>query len=358
MCQTACPVDINTGLLVKRLRRADANAAENAAWNLAARHWDTVTRGAGTALDAVSRVSAGVVIPVNNAARAILGKDRVPLYSPELPGGGSRRKRTAPEVMPDAVYFPACVGAMFGPAGSGRRNNGRKPAGKGVQYSLEQLAQRAGIELLVPTGIDGLCCGTPWSSKGMTAGQSTMWDKTITALREATRDGNLPVVCDASSCTEGLRQAIEADEPPVGQRPLRIIDAVDYAANHIVPMLLDYPKLTSVVLHPTCSSTRLGINPALKAVAAALAERVDVPENWGCCAFAGDRGMLHPQLTASATRQQGAEATAFEAPAYASCNRTCELGLTRATGHDYRHILELLEESTRPRGALRYIPIF
>jgi D-lactate dehydrogenase len=39
---------------------------------------------------------------------------------------------------------------------------------------------------------------------------------------------------------------------------------------------------------------------------------------------------------------------ALDADAHASCNRTCELGLTRATGADYRHVLELLEEATRP----------
>jgi hypothetical protein len=33
--------------------------------------------------------------------------------------------------------------------------------------------------------------------------------------------------------------------------------------------------------------------------------------------------------------------------AYASCNRTCEIGMTRATGHDYRGILELVWEAVR-----------
>lgn len=32
--------------------------------------------------------------------------------------------------------------------------------------------------------------------------------------------------------------------------------------------------------------------------------------------------------------------------AHASVNRTCELGLTRATGKPYRHPLELLDEVT------------
>jgi D-lactate dehydrogenase len=33
--------------------------------------------------------------------------------------------------------------------------------------------------------------------------------------------------------------------------------------------------------------------------------------------------------------------------AYVSGNRTCEIGMARATGEDYRHVLEVLEEATR-----------
>ena len=38
-------------------------------------------------------------------------------------------------------------------------------------------------------------------------------------------------------------------------------------------------------------------------------------------------------------------ARTFEA--YASSNRTCEIGMKRATGRPYQHILELLEVATR-----------
>jgi len=82
-----------------------------------------------------------------------------------------------------------------------------------------------------------------------------------------------------------------------------------------------------------------------------VADRVDVPENWGCCGFAGDRGMLHPELTESATRAQAADVATLDTAVHASCNRTCELGMTRATGRDYRHVLELLEEVSRPAAA-------
>ncbi|MFK0040251.1 FAD-binding and (Fe-S)-binding domain-containing protein [Paenarthrobacter sp. NPDC090517] len=343
MCQTACPVDINTGSLVKRLRRNDAGKLANGAWNAAAKHWEGVTRGAALALTVVDKLPSAVVTPPNKAARAVLGADTVPLYSPELPGGGSARKRPIPAGHVDAVYFPACVNTMFGAAGF----DSPGATGRGVQYSLEQLSARVGLTLLVPQGIDGLCCGTPWSSKGMADGQETMRAKTLAALRQATRDGDLPIVCDASSCTEGLRHAVESDVPAEGQLPLRIVDAVDFAVERILPCLPEYQRLGSLALHPTCSSTRMGLNDALSVVAGAVADRVDIPENWGCCAFAGDRGMLHPELTASATARQATEVADMRAAAHASCNRTCELGMTRATGSQYRHVLELLEELSR-----------
>ncbi len=342
MCQTACPVDINTGSLVKRLRRNDAGKLANGAWNAAAKHWEGVSRGAALALTVVDKLPAAVITPPNKAARAVLGADTVPLYSPELPGGGSARKRPIPAGHVDAVYFPACVNTMFGPAGVSPQS-----PGQGVQYSFEQLSARVGLTLWVPQGIDGLCCGTPWSSKGMADGQETMRAKTLAALRQATRDGELPIVCDASSCTEGLRHAVESEVPAEDQLPLRIVDAVDFAAERILPRLPEYEKLGSLALHPTCSSTRMGLNDALSVVAGAVADRVDIPENWGCCAFAGDRGMLHPELTASATARQATDVADTHAAAHASCNRTCELGMTRATGSQYRHVLELLEELSR-----------
>ncbi|WP_420898716.1 FAD-binding and (Fe-S)-binding domain-containing protein [Cryobacterium gelidum] len=102
MCQTACPVTINTGDLMKRLRRDDANPVEKAIWNVAAKNWGAVTRGAGVALSVVRTIPVGVILAPNKLARAVLGTDAVPLYSPELPGGGASRKRRAVTTAPQA----------------------------------------------------------------------------------------------------------------------------------------------------------------------------------------------------------------------------------------------------------------
>ncbi|MFN8137769.1 MAG: FAD-binding and (Fe-S)-binding domain-containing protein [Propionicimonas sp.] len=333
MCGTACPVLINTGLLVKKLRREKTTpAATKAVWTTLARHWKGTTATFSTVMGITDRLPGPLetaLVGVNRLGRAVLGTDNVPLWSAELPGGGPSRARPAPKGAPDAVYIPACVNVMFGPL-----------EGPGVQVSFEALCAKAGLTLLVPTEVEALCCGTPWSSKGIPDGYAAMRERVLPVIREATDNGRLPVVCDASSCTEGFRHMLETDP----DLHVEVIDAVAFVAEHVLPVLGEYRKLDSLTIHPTCSSTQMGLNPDLVTVSRAVAETVNVPLDWGCCAFAGDRGMLHPELTASATRREAAEAASLGAEAHASCNRTCELGLTRATGTPYRHVLELLAE--------------
>ena len=100
-------------------------------------------------------------------------------------------------------------------------------------------------------------------------------------------------------------------------------------------------------MHPTCSTTALGINESLNNIAKAISNTTFVPENWGCCAFAGDRGLSFPELTRSATKLQAAEIALRQEDFYVSANQTCEIGMTRATGKKYRHIAEVLEEVSR-----------
>jgi len=359
MCVTACPVLINTGDLVRRLRQENANAVAEAGWSAAADHWGAVTAGGGLALTVAKAVPAPLAKAATAVGRAVLGADTIPAYDAVLPAGGSKRR---PRRDPDsvAVFFPACIGTMFGPAdaasgapGAGVGGAGRAGTGtaKGSAQAFLDLCERAGVGLTVPEDIGSLCCGTPWKSKGFSKGYAAMSAKVLDGLYEASGRGRLPVVCDAASCTEGLetmkRLAAEGGERYAG---LRFVDSVEFVHLHVLGKLTVTAPLGSVALHPTCSSTQLGTNDALMDIARSVAGDVFVPLNWGCCAFAGDRGLLHPELTDSATDQQAREINQREFDAYASTNRTCELGMSKATGHSYRHLLEILEEATRPAG--------
>lgn len=330
MCQTACPVLIDTGALVARLRAEQHKPLREAMWRSAAKRWGTVNLNLGRAMTLAARTPPGLITPINRLARGIAGKDSVPMWDDKLPLGGKRRTPLK-AIDADIVFFPSCVGTMFGPA----------EGGIGASVAFLELCGRAGIRVLVPEGIDAACCGTPWKSKGMTGGYDAMRRRIQPWLWRATDRGRLSVVCDAASCTEGLKLITEELLPMHG-RHITVVDSVQYAAEILLPRLTITTRLESMALHPTCSSSRLGINDALLMLAKAIAIDVEIPHDWNCCGFAGDRGMLHPELTESATRLEAENVRQRDFTAYASCNRTCEIGLARATGAPYRHILEFV----------------
>jgi D-lactate dehydrogenase len=325
MCQTACPVGIDTGSLVRRLRSSQQGPIAKAGGRSTARHWAGATGVASRALSA-AHAAPKTVATMSGLGRSLLGDDVVPRWSADLPAGGPPR-RPAPDAAAELVFLPSCTGAMFG-------------ADASATDAFLTLCRRAGLRITVPDEIASLCCGMPWSSKGLEGGAAVMSQKLHAVLERATHGGSLPVVSDAASCSEGLVKTLAGG-------PFRVEDAISFAARVLLPRLSPAQVSDRLALHPTCSSTRSGDNEALHVLAAAVAREVFVPPSWGCCAFAGDRGLLHPELTASATAAQAAEVRAYAADAHASCNRTCELGMSRAVGATYRHVLTLLEEATR-----------
>lgn len=328
MCGTVCPLHIDTGELVKRLRSQSLEPAPARAWLAASRHWSTASTMLRTAMStahAVPRLASSATY----VARRIVGEDVVPLWQRGLPPGGRRRRplRLAGHPgRPSIVYFPSCTSTLFGPDG----------AGEGVAAAVVELCRRTGVEVIVPSGIADLCCGTPWRSKGAVGGHLTMQERLMSVLGPATA-GRRRIVVDASSCTEGLMQAVPE---------LTVVDAVEFVAHEVLPHLTVRTRSPRLVLHPTCSSVHLGLDASLRAIASVVADEVVVPVDWGCCGFAGDRGLLHPELTRSATRAEAAAVASVGPAVHASCNRTCEVGMTRATGQTYRHLLEILATTT------------
>ncbi|MFF4705336.1 FAD-binding and (Fe-S)-binding domain-containing protein [Streptomyces sp. NPDC001288] len=338
LCVTACPVTIDTGAVMKRLRAERHTATAQRAGNATARHWGTAVKGVRAALNTAHVLPAPALRAATGAVRRLGAGELVPPWADDIPRGGPARPAPRHPAQPRAVFFAACIGSVFAAEG----------ATGGASAAFLRLCERAGVQVTVPDELPGLCCGTPWQSKGYTDGHRTMAARTLEALWRASDQGRLPVVCDASSCTHGLEQLPDVLAEPDRARfaALRFVDSVVFTAEHLLPALPEPRRLAGLALHPTCSTVHLGIDGALRTVAAAVSDAVTVPDTWGCCAFAGDRGLLHPEITASATAAQAAEINSGTYDAYASCNRTCEMGMTRATGRPYRHVLELLDEAT------------
>jgi D-lactate dehydrogenase len=236
---------------------------------------------------------------------------------------------------PRVVYFASCAGQMFGPARDDR-------SGETVAATLYRLLDKAGFEIIVPARQPSLCCGQPFDSKGLTGEGDRKAEEAIGALIEASEDGRWPVFVDTSPCSQRLKS--------MAAGRVKMLDIAEFLHDHVIPNV-DIPARikTPVALHLTCSTRRMGLDATLLAVAQACAEHVVVPAEIGCCAFAGDKGFVRPEMNAHALRSL---ATAVkDCVAGYSTSRTCEIGLSLHGGVTYRSVADLVDRVAQRRNA-------
>jgi D-lactate dehydrogenase len=332
-CQLACPVGIDTGKLVKELRHEQhGERAEKAALG-AAKRWKTV--------EAVSRLGLRLGGPLARwtkqgrglpgAAQWGGGDDPLPTKA----GSVGRGSSPPPQSAVAAIYVPSCTNRIF--------------AGNPVE-ALVAVSARAGMPVRIPPDVAGSCCGLPFGSKGFDAAHRHKADEMVARLWRWSEGGTLPIVIDAASCTQAVTDpgdGVLSEENAERLAKLEILDSVAWAHDRLLPKLQIDEKVGSATVHPTCATRHMGLAPRLRSLARSLADDVYVAPSAHCCGFAGDRGISHPELTAAATRPQAEELSGRRFDAHLSSNRTCEIGLSRATGTEYESIVSLLERLTR-----------
>jgi D-lactate dehydrogenase len=346
LCATTCPVNIDTGKLVKRFRALRNSPSAKRLAQLTVDNFallETLIRLGLSAAHLAQRViGIKAMQAITGAMRKVIGPN-MPLWDTGMPyatkGGIPHTARSVAQ----AVYFPACISRAMGLL-----------PGETSEMSLMQatitLAQRAGVPVWIPEDAAGNCCGTPYSSKGFEEARDAMLNRIIGNFWVWSSEGELPIMIDTSPCTYGLLHAREFLTPQNQRRfdRLKIVDSIEFVHDQLLPRLkVNHPE-TSVALHPVCSAVKMGLTPKLEAIARKCSGQVFVPPSLGCCAFAGDRGFIVPELTASATTGEAAEIKTHkhDGGCYSS-SHTCEIGMTRATGEVYRSYLFLLEKVTR-----------
>ncbi|MEV5677935.1 MULTISPECIES: FAD-binding and (Fe-S)-binding domain-containing protein [unclassified Streptomyces] len=344
-CKLACPVGIDTGAMMKDFRHRRHSPREERVAALTAKNFKSVEVSARLAVAAADRIGDRLLESVTGLARKAVRPDLVPEWLPEIPGAAARKLPRTARVGASAVYYPACVNRIF--AGPDRH---REPS---LPEAVVAVSARAGKPVWIPEDVAGTCCATIWHSKGYDAGNAVMANRIVEAAWGWTAGGKLPLVVDASSCTLGIAHEVVpylTEDNRELHRELTVVDSLVWAADELLPELTVLRRAGSAVLHPTCSMEHLGDVEQLRTLAEACADEVVIPDDAGCCAFAGDRGMLHKELTDSATAKEAAEVNSREYDAYLSANRMCEIGMDRATGREYYSVLMELERATRPSG--------
>jgi D-lactate dehydrogenase len=349
LCATACPVDIDTGALTKRFRRLRHTAFANRVATGMAKNMALVEVAARATLVTGHLVQGLLGLPFMRGVTRLLDRATRRIIDEPFWQWSAEMPRARRGVLPvraktdaEAVYFPACISRMMGALPGEQREIS-------VMQALLNVADRAGVKMYLPEDVAGNCCGVPFSSKGFEPAHAAAVNHTVENFFRWSDGGRLPIVIDTSPCTYGLKTA-RAYLAPANQvkfDALTILDSVEFAHDNLLHRLAIYRKVSSVALHPVCSATKMAITSKLVKIAKACSEEVSVPSDAGCCAFAGDRGFLFPELTASATDAEARQVREKQQDGYYSSSRTCEIGMTRATGSVYQSYLHLLEYASR-----------
>jgi D-lactate dehydrogenase len=337
LCATACPVGIETGLLIKALRGRRATPLAKRVAAVAARQYAGVTAGVRFGLGAADLLHGVVGTSTMKAGLDGLRKasgGRLPKWSPAL----ARPvhfvpTRRAPDGAERLVYFPSCAARNMGAQ--------RGHDGEMLPRVAERLFRRGGFDVVYPAALGGLCCGQPFESKGFVESADLKSSELALALRDASENGRWPIVFDTSPCAYRMKKVLAGS--------LAIHDSIDFVHDTLLPRLTLAPERGPVVVHPVCSVRKMGSVDKLVAIAGRCCDDVVTVDAVQCCGFAGDRGFVRPELNEHALRDLHAAIPAG-CTGGVSSSRTCEIGLSEAAGVPYESILCLVERCSTERA--------
>lgn len=231
------------------------------------------------------------------------------------------------------VYFPSCINQTFGTAKG-------DPDPRPLTEAMIALLAKAGWEVVFPKNMSRYCCGTIWESKGMPDIADRKTRELEDALFDASLEGTYPVLCDQSPCLYRMREKITK---------MKLYEPVEFIETFLVDSLDFHPIDEPVAVHTTCSMTKMGLLPVLRRLAERCSTRVFLPEEVGCCAFAGDKGFTHPEVNTWALRKLRPQLEENNIKLGFSNSRTCEIGLTTNSGIPYQSIVYLVDRVTTPK---------
>jgi D-lactate dehydrogenase len=334
LCATACPVGIETGLLVKRLRGQRHGALARKVGDVVAANFGAVTaatRAGLWAADAMhGTLGTKTMTGMLEGARRLSG-GRLPLWTAAMPKASAWKPEPAGAVGGEpVVYFPSCAARNMGPA-RGQDHLDALPA------ATERVLRRAGYQPVYPGGLAGHCCGQPFESKGLTDAAERMSAELEAALRAASDGGRLPIVFDTSPCAYRMKRFLDGR--------LKVLEITEALEELVLPRLQLTPRDETVAVHPVCSARKMGTDARLLRIARACARDVVTVDEVNCCGFAGDKGFNVPELNAHALRHLP-DALPEGCRGGYSTSRTCEIGLSHYGRKPYQSIVYLVDAAS------------
>ena len=360
LCSTSCPIKINTGELIHVIREREIKQSRMAQsiGTFAANHLSGIetTLSIGLRLVSAAHWLLGDKLMSSIAKGLHYGTGQlIPLWTPAMPRATRHPKTNSKPTHPTSitseasqnnsklstlnsqlsrvVYFPSCINQTMGTA---KHDPDQTP----LMQKTVQLLEKAGYEVIFPENMSKLCCGTIWESKGMPELADQKSAELERALLKTSDNGTYPVLCDQSPCLYRMRHTIKGVD---------MYEPVEFILKFVADRLNFTPINDTITVHTTCSTTKMGLKSDLIRLAEMCSTSVVVPQEVGCCGFAGDKGFFNPEVNEWALRKLRPQIEKHGITAGYSNSRTCEIGLTTHSGVPFQNIIYLVDKVTSPK---------
>ena len=375
LCSTSCPMKINTGELTHLIRQLDMNTRPLGYWvgDYASKHMAGIKSGLRVVLDVAHAAHVTLGPTLMTTVCRTMNKMGLPLWTTAMPKKHRQPKKSdltqfiinsidhSPLTIDHSaaqtedknvqcsmfrsssaglqgknvqcskvVYFPSCINQTMGQSKSGGKIHD-------LVDEVIQLMAKAGYEVIFPEGMERMCCGQIWESKGMLDIADRKSAELEAALWKASEEGKYPVLCAQSPCLHRMRKVMHK---------MHLYEPAEFIMKFLVPRLDFHPIDRHIALHLTCSTRQMGVDKDMIALAKLCSNNVFLPEGVGCCGFAGDRGFTFPELNKYGLRKLRPQIEANHIEVGYSNSRTCEIGLESNTGIPYMSIVYLVNECT------------
>ena len=308
LCETKCPVGINTGSFIKELKLQHVNRWRNNFATFITLNCKLLNLGNFVAnilgrnqTNTISK-SLKKVIPV------------LPVYLPTIPKTQSAKfiSDTFSE-KPQIMYFPTCNNRIFGDSSASSTGN-----------ALQKLIKKLGYDVTYPDNLDNLCCGQIFSAKSDEAGSNIKAEELQKAINNST------CIMDNSSCLYTALKNSTLDN---------IIDSISFIHQNLDKLNL-HKKYHKLALHIDCSTRKLGKERQIMDILNRCAKEIIKPVDIYCCGFAGDKGLQIPELNQSAL--SGLSEQINECEIGVTFNRNCQIGLSYYSKKTYLSLAEIV----------------
>ena len=335
LCSTSCPMSINVGELTHVLRELNLSKGSFGykVGDYVANHFAGVKSVLRPTLSFAnfghSVLGTSLMTSVTKGMHKAF---KIPQWTPAMPKAyyPNRAKVLTLQSPMKVVYFPSCINQTMG-------LEKKSPHELPLINKMASLLHKSGYEIIFPKGMDKLCCGTIWESKGMPEVADQKVKELEEALWEASEQGKYPVLCDQSPCLHRMRECIEK---------MKLYEPAEFINTFLKDKLEFKQTNTPIAVHVTCSMRKMGLADQIIDLAKLCSSEVLVPEEVGCCGFAGDKGFTNPEVNSYALRKLRPQIEANNIQIGYSNSRTCEIGLTTNSGIPYASIVYLVDKCT------------